>query len=107
MDLFDLLPVAGPEPAKGGSPREKVAGVVVVFGLPMIHLALLTVTELSKKPSLAVFWLPLTYVLIGALVCMGVRMNLGRAIVALLGCAFWCLLVGLTLVAIDILIFPF
>jgi hypothetical protein len=107
MDLFDLFPVAGPEPAKGGSPREKVAGGVVVFGLPMIHLGLMTVTELSKHPKLAVIWLPLTYTMIGALICIGARMNLGRAIVAVLGCAWWCLFVGLTLVVIDILIFPF
>lgn len=108
MDLFDLFPVApGPEPAKGGSTREKLVGGAVVFGLPMLHLCLLTLTELSKRPSLAVLWLPATFAGIGAVACVLARVSLSRAITAVLGCAFWCLLVGLTMVAIDILIFPF
>jgi hypothetical protein len=108
MDLFDLFPVAtGPEPAKGGSAREKLVGGAVVFGLPMLHLCLLTLTELSKQPSLAVLWLPATFAGIGALACVLARLSLGRAIVAVLGCLWWCLFVGLALVAIDILIFPF
>ncbi len=107
MDLFDLFPAAGPEPAKGGSPREQLVGGVVVFGLPTLHLCLLMLTELSKQPALAVLWLPATFSAIGVLVCVLVRLSVGRSIVAVLGCLWWCLLVGLTMVAIDILIFPF
>ena len=73
MDFFDFLPIApGPEPARGGSREENLAGGAVVFGLPLIDLILLTVTDLSKHPNLAL-----------------------------------CLMAGLTMVVIDILIFPF
>ena len=109
MDLFDFIPIVppGPEPKRSDRREENIAGGVVVFGLPTIDLFLLTLTELSKQPRLALLWLPVIFTLFGALICVLVRMSLGRTIVALLGCAFWCLAAGLTLVVIDILIFPF
>ena len=108
MDLFDLIPfVPGPEPARGRNVREDVAGGVVVFGLPALALLLLTVTDLSKDPGVALLRLPLAFGLVGALVCGLAPLSLGRLIVAVLACVWWCLVVGLTLVVIDILIFPF
>jgi hypothetical protein len=109
MDLFDLVPIMppGPGPAKDGDPREKLAGGVVVFGLPLIDLGLVTVTDLSKRPDLAMLWLPVTFTLIGALVCVLGRVSFRRSLVALLGCLWWCLVAGTCMVVIDILIFPF
>jgi len=34
-------------------------------------------------------------------------MSVGRSVLAVVGCLWWCLVAGLTMVAIDILIFPF
>jgi hypothetical protein len=109
MNLFDLIPwtIPGPEPAPGGDLRENVAGGVVVFGLPMVDLLLLTVTDLSKRPDMALLWLPVMFALAGAMVCVLARLSLGRSVVAVLGCIWWCLAAGFTLVVIDILIFPF
>ena len=107
MDLFDLVPISGPEPARGRTRGESVAGGVVVLGLPLVDLLLLTVTDLSKQPSMALLWLPVMFTLAGLAICVLARVSIGRTIVALLGCAFWCLAAGLTLIVIDILIFPF
>jgi hypothetical protein len=109
VDLFDFFPpiIPGPEPAKGRNLREDVVGGVVVFGLPALALCLLMFTELSKRPDIAVLWMPVIFTLVGALICVLARMSIGRSIVALLGCLWWCLAVGFTLVVIDILIFPF
>ena len=109
MNLFDLIPwtIPGPEPAPGRNLTENVAGGVVVFGLPMVDMLLLTVTDFSKRPDLALLWLPVMFALAGAMVCVLARVSLGRSIVAVLGCAWWCLVVGMALIVIDILIFPF
>jgi hypothetical protein len=109
VNLFDLIPwtVPGPEPAPGRNRTEDIAGGVVVFGFPMVQLLLLTVTDLSKRPDMALLWLPLMFALAGAMVCVLARVSLSRSIVAVLGCIWWCMLAGLTLVVIDILIFPF
>ncbi len=108
MDLFDVpfLP-PGPDPPPGRNRAESVVAGVVVFVLPTLYLCLLTFTELTKRPDLAVLWGPAIVSLLGALVCVVARMSLGRAIVTVVGCLWWCLLAGLALVAIDILIFPF
>ena len=107
MDLFDLFVPSGPEPASGGSRRESFLGGVVVFGLPLAYLCLLTVTDLSKDPGLALMWFPAGLSLLGVLVCVAGRVGVGRSIVAVVGCLWWCLVAGLTMVVIDILIFPF
>ena len=109
MDLSDLFnPVfPGPEPGKGGTRSESIAGGVVVLGLPLVTLAILTVTELSKRPEIAMLWMPVGFTALGAIICAAVQMNLWRAFVAVLGCLWWCFVAGTTLVVIDILIFPF
>jgi hypothetical protein len=107
MDLFDLMPAPGPDPPRGRNRTEDLAGGVVVFGLPLLALCLLTVTDLSKRPEIAMLWMPAGFTLLGTFICVGARMSLGRSLVALLGCLWWCLLAGTCLVVIDILIFPF
>lgn len=108
MDLFDFVPAApGPEPPRGRNRRESVAGGVVVLGIPLVHVALLTVTDLSKRPDLAMLWLPVLFSLAGTFVCVAARVSLGRSLMAVLGCLWWCLLGGTALVVIDIVIFPF
>jgi hypothetical protein len=109
MDLSDLFqPVAsGPALPKARNRREEIASAVVVFGFPLIALVLLTVTDLSKRPDIAMLWMPVGFSVAGAVICAGVRMGLWRAFVSVLGCLWWCLLAGTALVVIDILIFPF
>lgn len=108
MNLFDVIPwIPGPEPARGRNRREDVAGGAVVFGLPVVDLFLLTVTDLSKRPDMALLWLPVMFALAGAMVCVLARVSLGRSLVAVLGCIWWCMVAGVTMIAIDILIFPF
>ncbi len=86
---------------------DDLASGVVMFGLPVVDLALLTVTDLSKRPDLALLWLPVTFALGGAMVCVLARLGVGRSLVVVLGCIWWCMLAGLALVVIDIMIFPF
>jgi hypothetical protein len=96
-----------PEPPRGRTGGHKLAEAVVSFGLPLIYLTLLTVTELTKRPEISVLYGPLAVGALGALICLLTRPRVGRAIVAVISCAWWCLLAGVTMVAIDILIFPF
>ncbi|HEX2127277.1 MAG TPA: hypothetical protein VHF45_12050 [Thermoleophilaceae bacterium] len=107
MDVFDLPIAPGPEPPRGRDRRENVASGIVVFGLPAIYLAVLTVTDLTKQPGLAVLWLPAAIGALGAVVCVLARMGVGRSLVAAVGCLWWCLVAAVTMVAVDILIFPF
>lgn len=107
VDLFDLVPAPGPEPAPGGTRREDLLGGLVVFGLPSIYLCILTFTEPTKDPGRALLWWPVGFTLLGVVVCVAGRVRLGRSIVAVVGCLWWCLAAGLTMVVIDILIFPF
>jgi hypothetical protein len=75
--------------------------------MPLVYLLVLTFTELTKQPELAVMQLPLIISAVGAVVCVLARMSFGRSIVAVIGCLWWCLLAGVTMVVVDILIFPF
>jgi hypothetical protein len=107
MDAFDLFVPSGPEPASGGSRRESFLGGVVVFGLPLAYLILLTVTDLTKDPGLALLKFPTALTALGALVCALGGVSFRRSFVAVVGCLWWCLVAGLTMVVIDIMIFPF
>jgi hypothetical protein len=109
MDLSDLFqPVAsGPRLPKARDRREEIAGAVVAFGFPLIALVLLTVTELSKQPNIAMLWMPVGFSALGVVICAAVGMRLWRMFVVVLACLWWCLLAGFALVVIDILIFPF
>jgi hypothetical protein len=108
MDVLDVIPFPpGPDPPRGRDRRDDLANGAVVFGLPLVELLILTVTDLSKRPEVAMLWLPVLFTLAGAMICVLARVSLGRSVVALLGCLWWCLVAGTTLVVIDILIFPF
>jgi hypothetical protein len=107
MDAFDLPIAPGPERPRGRDRRENLAAGLVVFGLPSIYLAVLTVTDLTKQPGLAVLWLPAAIAALGAVVCVLARMSVGRSIATVVGCLWWCLVAAVTMVAVDILIFPF
>jgi hypothetical protein len=108
VDIFDApLPPPGPDPPPGRSLAENVAGGVVVFGLPLVYLCILIATDLTKRPDQALLWGPACFGLAGAVVCVLARLGLGRSIYAVAACLWWCLLAGLSLVVIDILIFPF
>ena len=107
MDFFDFLPAPGPEPASGGTPKENRLGGLVVFGLPLLYFGILIVTDVTKDPGLALMWFPAGFTALGLLVCILGRVRFGRSLVAVVGCLWWCLVGGLTMVVIDILIFPF
>lgn len=107
MDVFDLPIAPGPEPQQGRGRSENLAAGIVVFGLPALYLLVLAVTDLTKQPGLAVLWLPAGIGALGALVCVVARMSVGRSIVSVVGCLWWSLVAAVTMVAIDILIFPF
>lgn len=107
MDVFDLPIVPGPEPPRGRDRRENLVAGVVVFALPLVYLFVLALTELTKQPGLAVFQLPLIISALGAVVCVLARMSFVRSIVSVVGCLWWCLVAGVTMVIVDILIFPF
>lgn len=107
MDVFDIPIVPGPEPRPGRDRRENLVAGIVVFALPMAYLFVLALTELTKQPGLAVFQLPLIISALGAVVCVFARMSFVRSIVTVVGCLWWCLVAGVTMVVVDILIFPF
>jgi hypothetical protein len=108
VDPLDLVPIVPP----GREPRERdrgedLAAAIVVFGLPLVYLLVLTFTDLTKQPSPAVLWLPAGISVLGAAICVAARVSLGRSIVTVVGCLWWCLVAAVAMVAIDILIFPF
>ncbi|HEX8745201.1 MAG TPA: hypothetical protein VF712_18900 [Thermoleophilaceae bacterium] len=108
MDIFDLPFLPGPRPPRGGGdPRDELVGGAVAVGLPLIYLCVLIPTDLTKQPDLAVLWLPVGLGLVGAAICLLTRISLGRAIVAVLSCMWWSLVAALTMVVVDILVFPF
>jgi hypothetical protein len=108
MDLFDPVPFPrGPKRPRYGDRRQEVAGGAVAFGLPIVALAILTVTDLSKQPMVAMVWMPAAFTAVGLCVCILTRMRPWRTFTTSLACLWWCLMAGLALVVIDILIFPF
>ena len=108
MDPFDAVPIVPPAQEPRGRDRgENLAAGIVVFGLPLVYLLVLTFTDLTKQPGLAVLWLPAGISVLGAVVCAAARVSLGRSIMTVAGCLWWCLLAAVAMVAIDILIFPF
>jgi hypothetical protein len=109
MDLFDVFAsmLTPPATARKRPRNESIAAALALLVLPAIDFCLLTFSELSKSPSVSLFWLPSTFTALSVLVCIRARVSAGPAIMLVLGCAFWCLVCGLTLVVIDILIFPF
>jgi hypothetical protein len=107
MDIFDIPVVPPGRERQRPDRRQDLPAGIVVFAFPAIYLAVLTVTELTKHPGLALLWFPAGISALGAAVCILTRMSVGRSIVAVIGCLWWCLVAGLTMVVIDILIFPF
>lgn len=108
MDPLDFAPLAPPQGRRrGGDRTENVVAGLVTFGLPLVYLAVLTVTDLTKRPGLAVLYLPAFIAAAGALVCIGGRVGLRRSVVTVAGCLWWCVVAAVTMVAVDILIFPF
>lgn len=108
MDPLDAIPyVPGPSPPQDGNRAQNFVAGVVAFGLPMVALVLLTVTELSKRPDVAMLWMPVYFTGFGLVVCVLARLGPLRTLVTCLACLWWCVLAGFTLVLADILIFPF
>jgi hypothetical protein len=108
MDPLDAVPYApGPTPPEDGNRTQDIVGGAVAFFLPLTAICLLTVTELSKQPSIAMLWMPIAFTALGLVVCVVVRMGPWRTFITSLACLWWCLVAGTTLVVIDILIFPF
>src|SRR3712207_4716664 len=108
MDLFDLVPPpTGPEPKPAASKRADLLAGLVVVGLPALYLCVLIPTQPALRPDLAVLWGPVLLGLVGALVCVLGRLGLRRSVVATAGCLWWSLVAGVTMVVVDIIIFPF
>lgn len=109
MDPTDIFtPIApGPEPAAGGNRTQNIVAGVVAFGLPVVTMAILTVTDLSKQPIVAMLWLPVVFTALGLVMCVLARMRAWQIFTTSLACLWWCLVAGTALVVIDILIFPF
>ena len=109
MDWFDFLPIGGPEGAgvrRKLTREEHVASGVVAAGLPVLDLCLVMFAGLTKHPGVAILWLPLGFVALGALICRRLRVRTGYSIALLLTCGFWCFMVGACLVAMEIFILP-
>ena len=108
MDPLDAIThVPGPTPPQDGDRTKDIAGGMVAFFLPLIAVFLLTFTELSKQPDIAMLWMPVVFTTVGLFVCVLSRMGPWRTFITSLACLWWCLVAGTTLVVIDILIFPF
>ena len=108
MDPLDPIPhVPGPRPPEDGNRTQDIAGGMVAFFLPLVAVCLLTVTELSKRPEIAMLWMPVFFTALGLVVCVVARMGPWRTFITSLACLWWCLVAGTTLVVIDILVFPF
>jgi hypothetical protein len=107
MDAFDFFVPSGPEPPRGRSLSHNIAAGVVVLGLPLVDMFIVLIANLSKRPETAVFWLPLGFGLLGALICRVVRMSLGQSVVSVLVCLGWCAFASVCLVMMDIFIMPF
>ena len=107
MDWFDIPIVPGPGPGRDLSPSETAAALVCLVLLPLVDLGLVTVTDLSKRPDVAMLWLPGVFTALAVLVCRGLRIGAGRSIANAVGCLWWCFLASAALVVIDVLVFPF
>jgi hypothetical protein len=109
MDLFDFFPVSGPEglgPRRKLTPDENIASFLVMIGLPLVDFCLVMFAGLAKHPGLAIVWLPVVLVALGALICRRLRVGTGQAVMLLLGCGFWCFIVSLCVVAMESFILP-
>jgi hypothetical protein len=108
VDWFDIPIVPPPSGSRRKlTPAEHAASAVCLVVLPLIVLAICTVTDASKDPGVAVLWLPGVAAALAVVVCRLLRTGVGRTLVLTLGCLWWSFCAGVALVVIDILIFPF
>jgi hypothetical protein len=105
MDWFD--PIVAPRgPARKLTPAENAAAMICLVAFPVVDLCLLF-TDLSKRPDIAMLWMPGIFTAAAIVVCVALRVHPWRAFTIVLGCLWWCFVASTTMVVIDILIFPF
>ncbi len=107
MNLFDDIPIGPSGPKRNLTPAENIAAAICFLLLPTAVVGLLMVTDLSKRPDIAMLWIPSVSAALAIVVCAALSVRFGRALMTVLGTVWWCFAAGTTMVVIDILVFPF